>query len=200
MFLPSLLAVALAAHAATADDESLARSTRALLARLVEADSTNPPGNEAKLVKVGAERLREAGIPCEVYEFAPGRHDLVARLKGDGTQRPVLMSAHVVEVRQVDNWGASAPSPLDGEVPVAVGKVVAELWPDAAMTPVMSLGASDSRFLRPAGIPSYGLVTIPIFEAEGRRAHGADERLPVASLQTGAVFLRRVVEELAFKR
>jgi acetylornithine deacetylase/succinyl-diaminopimelate desuccinylase-like protein len=72
-----------------------AAATRDLLGALVAADTTNPPGNEARAVALGKERLEKAGIPFTVTEFAPGRENLVARLKGDGSAKPLLLIAHI---------------------------------------------------------------------------------------------------------
>lgn len=79
----------------TPDYEAAATSARRLLGLLVAADTTNPPGNEARAVALGASRLKEAGIPYEITEFAPGRQNLVARLKGSGGGKPILLLAHV---------------------------------------------------------------------------------------------------------
>jgi acetylornithine deacetylase/succinyl-diaminopimelate desuccinylase-like protein len=97
---PAPLAAVLAvlarpALAADPDFAAAARDVRALLGRLVAADTTNPPGNEERAVAIGAEALRAEGIAFETFEFAPGRSNLVARLKGDGSARPVLLLAHV---------------------------------------------------------------------------------------------------------
>lgn len=76
------------------DFASAAASVRTLLGQMVAADTTNPPGNEARAVALGVRRLDAAGIPYEVTEFAPGRENLVARLAGDGSKGPVLLLAH----------------------------------------------------------------------------------------------------------
>jgi len=68
---------------------------RRLLEELVTANPENPPGSEARVVAIGAARLRAAGIPFQVFEFAPGRSNLVARLKGDGSAPPLLLLAHI---------------------------------------------------------------------------------------------------------
>lgn len=83
------------AGAAGPDFEAAARATRDLLAELVAADTSNPPGNEARAVAIGVERLVAAGIPHQVTEFAPGRENLVARLAGDGSAGPLLLLAHI---------------------------------------------------------------------------------------------------------
>jgi acetylornithine deacetylase/succinyl-diaminopimelate desuccinylase-like protein len=83
------------ARASDPDFTAAARDVRGLLGRLVAADTTNPPGNEDRAVAIGAELLRTEGIAFETFEFAPGRTNLVARLRGDGSARPVLLLAHV---------------------------------------------------------------------------------------------------------
>jgi acetylornithine deacetylase/succinyl-diaminopimelate desuccinylase-like protein len=103
--LPAAVAVAIvllsspapapAAPAAGAPDfDAAARAARDLLGELVAADTSNPPGNEARAARIGAARLQAAGIAYETVEFAPGRENLVARLAGDGSKRPVLVLAH----------------------------------------------------------------------------------------------------------
>ena len=89
----ALFALLFAAHPALADDT--AASARALLDELVETDTSNPPGNEEKAARLVAGKLRAAGIESVLVPFAPGRSNLVARLKGDGTKRPLLLLAHL---------------------------------------------------------------------------------------------------------
>ena len=94
--LVALLALAPAASlAAPPDPDALAARVRKLLEALVAADTENPPGNEARAVAVGAARLRAEGIPFETFEFAPGRSNLIVRIKGDGTEKPLLLLAHI---------------------------------------------------------------------------------------------------------
>jgi acetylornithine deacetylase/succinyl-diaminopimelate desuccinylase-like protein len=62
--------------------------------------------------------------------------------------------------------------------------------------PVMSTGATDGRFLRAAGIPTYGVSGL--FGDPGDvRAHGRDERMLVKSYFEGQEFLHRLVHQLA---
>jgi acetylornithine deacetylase/succinyl-diaminopimelate desuccinylase-like protein len=81
--------------AAGVDFAAGARAARAMVDELVAADTTNPPGNEARAVAIGKKRLDAAGIPYVVSEFAPGRENLVARLAGDGSAKPLLLLAHI---------------------------------------------------------------------------------------------------------
>ena len=85
----------LIALGATAQADQTADDARALLDQLVAVDTTNPPGNEDKAVKLVVARLRAAGVTPVVVPFAPGRANVVARLKGDGSRRPLLLLAHL---------------------------------------------------------------------------------------------------------
>ncbi|MBI3770697.1 MAG: M20/M25/M40 family metallo-hydrolase [Deltaproteobacteria bacterium] len=112
------------------------------------------------------------------------------------TLADVLADPHL-EVRATDEFGHAEPSPLDGPGPAALRRVLDAMWPEVPIVPFMSREATDSRFLRAAGVAAYGLSPITTTEADGRRAHGVDERIPVASLRTGVEFLHRLVLDLA---
>ena len=75
------------------------------LRALIRIDTTNPPGNETPAAAYVAEVLRDAGMEAEVLESAPGRGNVVGRLKGAGEERPVLLLSHldVVPV-EPDRW------------------------------------------------------------------------------------------------
>jgi acetylornithine deacetylase/succinyl-diaminopimelate desuccinylase-like protein len=104
-----------------------------------------------------------------------------------------------LEIHPSLEFGHAEPSPLEGPGPDAIRKVIEEGFPDAPVIPSMSRGATDSRYLRAAGIPAYGLSPIANTEADGRRAHGVDERIPAASLRPAVELLHRLVLELAGK-
>ena len=90
----------------------------------------------------------------------------------------------------------SPPSPLTREVMGAIEKVTGEMWPGLPVLPIMSTGATDSRYLRNAGIPSYGTSGM-FYDIDDNRAHGRDERIRVASLYDGQEYLYRLVKLLA---
>ena len=103
-------------------------------------------------------------------------------------------------VERLEPFGSGPASDAEGTLPAAVRKVAAETWSAAPVVPILSLGTTDSRFLRAHGIPAYGLNPIAVSEADGRRAHGVDERIPIASLRPGLEFFHRLVLELAAAR
>ena len=88
----------------------------------------------------------------------------------------------------------SPPSPLDADLLARVERLTTEMWPGTIVIPSMSTGATDSRWLRAAGIPSYGVSGLFLGES---RAHGRDERIGVKDLYAGRQFLHRLIKELA---
>jgi acetylornithine deacetylase/succinyl-diaminopimelate desuccinylase-like protein len=56
---------------------------------LIRIDTTNPPGNETRAAEYLASVFRREGIEPIVLESAPGRGNIVARLKGDGRAAPL---------------------------------------------------------------------------------------------------------------
>ncbi len=91
-----------------AQDAELLRHHRAL----IQIDTSNPPGNETLAVDYLKKVFEAEGIPTQVFALEPNRANLVARLKGNGTKRPLLLMAHtdVVGVQKekwpVDPFGA----------------------------------------------------------------------------------------------
>jgi acetylornithine deacetylase/succinyl-diaminopimelate desuccinylase-like protein len=72
-----------------------ASPTADLLVELIRVDTSNPPGNEAKLDELIAAKLKPLGFTVEIFPTPQaGKSHLIARLKGDGSQRPVLVAAH----------------------------------------------------------------------------------------------------------
>jgi acetylornithine deacetylase/succinyl-diaminopimelate desuccinylase-like protein len=72
---------------------------------LVRIDTSNPPGNETKAAEYLKAILDQEGIPAEILTLEPGRGNVVARLKGSGRKRPILLMGHtdVVGVER-DKW------------------------------------------------------------------------------------------------
>jgi acetylornithine deacetylase/succinyl-diaminopimelate desuccinylase-like protein len=64
------------------------------LTDLVRLDTTNPPGNETRVAEY-LKRVADAhGIPAELIGPDRNRLNFVARLKGTGKQKPLLLMAH----------------------------------------------------------------------------------------------------------
>jgi acetylornithine deacetylase/succinyl-diaminopimelate desuccinylase-like protein len=70
------------------------------------------------------------------------------------------------------------------------GKTMA---PDVVVSPFMSTGATDAAVLRAKGIPTYGILPLPMAVEDDLRMHGDNERVPIAALGWGAEYLYRVL-------
>jgi acetylornithine deacetylase/succinyl-diaminopimelate desuccinylase-like protein len=98
-----------------------------------------------------------------------------------------------VTITPVKEPKPSPPSPLAADVMQPIERITAEMWPGVPVIPVMSTGATDSLYLRNAGIPIYG--TSGIFgDIDDSRAHGKDERIGVKSFYDGQEYLYRLVK------
>jgi acetylornithine deacetylase/succinyl-diaminopimelate desuccinylase-like protein len=99
------------------DFDLLTDETVRNLSRLLQVETVNPPGNEAPAIQIIKDILDQAGFPDQDYqilEAAPDRLNLVARLRGDGSQRPFLLSGHVDVVPvERERWSRD---PFGGEV------------------------------------------------------------------------------------
>jgi acetylornithine deacetylase/succinyl-diaminopimelate desuccinylase-like protein len=105
-FLIALALVLVAAGAATAQAPELAEF-RAIYQELVEIDTTSTTGDTTRAAEAMAARLKAAGFPAadvQVLASAPRKGNLVARLRGNGGGKPLLLLAHldVVEARRED--------------------------------------------------------------------------------------------------
>ena len=61
---------------------------------LLRLDTSNPPGNEVLAVEYVKQVLDKAGIPNQVFASEAKRPNLVARIKGNGKKRPLLVMGH----------------------------------------------------------------------------------------------------------
>ena len=75
--------------------EQVNNEVRDLLTDLIKINTTNPPGNELEAARYLKAFLEREGIESTIYESAPGRGNLVARIPGDGKGRPLVLLAHL---------------------------------------------------------------------------------------------------------
>ena len=88
------------------------------------------------------------------------------------------------------------PSPLRPDLMKAVETSAASIWGPLPIMPVMDTGASDGRFLRMAGIPTYGIAGV-FLDIDNRRAHGQDERVRVQDFYDGVEFNFKLMQAVA---
>lgn len=75
------------------------------LVNLVQINTSNPPGNETVAANYLKAALAAEGIDSELFALDPERANLVARIRGNGSKRPILIMGHtdVVGV-QAEKW------------------------------------------------------------------------------------------------
>jgi acetylornithine deacetylase/succinyl-diaminopimelate desuccinylase-like protein len=83
---------ALAAHAQPPDWPKVDAETLKHYQSVIRMDTTS--GNETKVAEYVKRVLDAEGIPAVIYEKEPGRGNLIARLKGNGSRRPLLIMGH----------------------------------------------------------------------------------------------------------
>ena len=93
-FLFPLLFAALPCLAQTPDWPKIHDEAMRHFQALVRIDSTDPPGNETKVVEYVKQVLEAEGIPAVFVAKEPARANLIARLKGNGSKRPLLIMGH----------------------------------------------------------------------------------------------------------
>jgi Acetylornithine deacetylase/Succinyl-diaminopimelate desuccinylase and related deacylases len=76
-------------------DDAVEDETIAHLQTLIGFDTTNPPGDELELAEYLVRVLERDGIETEILEPRRDRAQVIARLKGNGTKRPVMLLAHM---------------------------------------------------------------------------------------------------------
>jgi len=61
---------------------------------LLRIDTSSPPGNETRAVEYLKQVFDKEGIPYQVFAKDPARANIVARLKGNGKKKPILVLGH----------------------------------------------------------------------------------------------------------
>jgi acetylornithine deacetylase/succinyl-diaminopimelate desuccinylase-like protein len=133
-------------------------------------------------------QLARAKVNCRILPGEP-----IEEVKA--TLQQVVADDHI-KLTQTENGVISPPSELREDVIGAIEKLSQEFWPGAVVMPIMSSGATDGSHLRNAGIPTYGHSGMAN-DINENRAHGMDERVPVASFYKGDEYLYRLVKMLA---
>ena len=94
---PCLIALASAAALAQApslDWKTIEAETLGHFQSIVRFDTSDPPGNERPAAEYVKQVLDKAGIETKVFELEANRLNVVARLKGNGSKRPILLMGH----------------------------------------------------------------------------------------------------------
>ncbi len=95
-------------------DKEMGEAAVKRLQELLRIDTTNPPGNETPAAEYLADWLTKEGLEPKLVGATPSRMNVIARLRGDGSQPPLLLAAHtdVVPVER-EYW---TRDPFGGEI------------------------------------------------------------------------------------
>ncbi|RME48413.1 MAG: M20/M25/M40 family metallo-hydrolase [Chloroflexi bacterium] len=150
------------------DWEAAGQEAVEVLQRLIQFDTTNPPGNERPAADYIQHLLAQDGIESEILESAPGRANLVARLTGDGSSRPLLLLGHTdVVYADPDEW---TYPPFGGEIHDGF------VWGRGAldMKDLVAIEVMTLLLIKRQGIPlKRDLILLAVADEENMGHYGA---------------------------
>jgi carboxypeptidase PM20D1 len=127
----------------------------------------------------------EAVIDCRLL---PGqtKEDWIDHLKG------VIDDENVQIELYLPDQGANMPVEWDTELYRTIHSVITDAMEDAVVTPTMTVGGTDNRFLRTQGIPAYGFIPCLLSREERAGFHGNDEFLTIDNLNMGTELMYEI--------
>ncbi|NUM46432.1 MAG: M20/M25/M40 family metallo-hydrolase [Anaerolineales bacterium] len=138
--------------------ETYIQSPAALLQKLIQFDTTNPPGNEAACIAFIRDLLTQAGIPSQTFARSPERPNLIARLPGQGRAAPLLLYGHVDVVTTEHQQWTHPPF----EAKIADGMI----WGRGALDMKGGVAMMVAAFLRAQAHPLPGDVVLALVSDE----------------------------------
>jgi acetylornithine deacetylase/succinyl-diaminopimelate desuccinylase-like protein len=133
-------------------------------------------------------QLAEANINCRLYPT-----DTVDVVRATFEK---LINDTTVQVLVRSQRPPSPPSAMLPELMDPVVQITRDMWGNIPVIPVMSTGATDSRFFRALGVPAFGVSGLFSDPTVDARAHGRDERMRMQSYYEGHEFLYRLTKAL----
>jgi acetylornithine deacetylase/succinyl-diaminopimelate desuccinylase-like protein len=142
-------------------------------------------------------QVARANVNCRIF---PGEDPETVRKTLEKVAADPKVSVSIVPFADVTGQVVRPvgvpPSPLLPEVIRAEEKTVHAFWPGLPVVPTMSTGATDGRYLRIAGIPTYGIACM-FFDVNDTRAHGKDERVAVQDFYDGVELTYALIKNLS---
>ncbi|NHJ32158.1 MAG: M20/M25/M40 family metallo-hydrolase, partial [Asgard group archaeon] len=97
------------------NEKTLNEATK-LLQELIKNKCVNPPGNEMKSIITIEKYLKSKGVKCKIYESAPKRGNLIARIKGTEDGHTLMFGPSHVDVVPIDDEEKWTHKPFSGEL------------------------------------------------------------------------------------
>ena len=138
-----------------------------------------------------------ANVNCRIFPGeGPGQvRATLQRVIADNKVTITAVPVHAAD-GSVIAVAAVPPSPLLPELTGAMDRSVAAMWGPLPTVATMSTGATDGKFTRIAGIPTYGIACM-FSEIGDNRAHGKDERIGVQDFYDGVEFAYKLIKSLS---
>jgi len=133
-------------------------------------------------------QLAEANVNCRLYPT-----DTVEVVRATFEK---LINDTTVQVLVRSQRPPSPPTAMLPELMDPVAQITRDMWGNIPVIPVMSTGATDSRFFRALGVPAFGVSGLFSDPTVDARAHGRDERMRMQSYYEGQEFLYRLTKAL----
>ena len=140
-----------------------------------------------------------ATVNCRIF---PGEdpeevRQTLVRVVGNPNVEVSLITEKTADRKPVPIVAVPPSLPLP-ELNAALEKALSTMWSGIQVVPTMSTGATDGKYLRIAGIPTYGIACM-FFDMEDDRSHGRDERVGVQDFYDGVEFGYRFMKTLSSK-
>jgi acetylornithine deacetylase/succinyl-diaminopimelate desuccinylase-like protein len=94
MLVAALVVSTVAAPGAQQGNAAIEAETMQHFQALLKIDTSSPPGNETRAVEYLKQVFEKEGIPYQVFAKDQSRANIVARIKGNGKKRPILILGH----------------------------------------------------------------------------------------------------------
>lgn len=189
----------LEAYAPTRDDPELAE-------RLSDLDALlDDPGAFLALSPYLRALFRDEVVPFPVEQLEDGIYRMLIKLHllpGSDAEkaRQRLMPEEIfagLTVHPIESALETRSSPVDHPLFQAVTDLMRQSRPDATVGPiVLPWTASDSRFFRAAGIPSYGFSPFLFTSFETYRVGGPNEKVSLLGYAQGVQLYKQLVGKL----
>jgi acetylornithine deacetylase/succinyl-diaminopimelate desuccinylase-like protein len=168
----------------------------------IEAQIRRSPQLYAQFLNTLNITMLQSGIKANVI---PARSEAVidCRLLPGMTRnqwRQILIDRIADDRIQVDFYLPDQGQPQaidwDTELYRTIESVIKGSMEDAIVTPTMTIGGTDNRFLRELGIPAYGFIPCLLSSEEAAGFHGNNEFLTVDNLNMGVELMYEIVQRM----
>ncbi len=129
-----------------------------------------------------------ATVNCRILPGTPAAEVQAKLQKAAGGKVVVKLAEEAVE---------SPISPVRADILAALQKAVNVNYPGVVLEPSLSSGGTEGREYRRAGIPTYGAGSLGLVFPDDSRAHGTDERIPLAAFDKELVFWDVLLKDIA---